>query len=108
MEVRCPQCHSPIDLSDDTPLSDIACPSCGGSFRLLGEETQTYQAAVAKTIGHFELMDQVSAREARTPWAVRVQWSGQDNALNRGARQRPRLWAIRNGRTIDFPRCPRA
>jgi hypothetical protein len=39
MEVRCPHCHSPIDLADDTPLSDIARPSCGGSFSLLGEET---------------------------------------------------------------------
>ncbi len=50
MEVRCPQCHSPIDLADDTPLSGIACPSCGGSFSLLGEETLTYQAAQVKTI----------------------------------------------------------
>jgi hypothetical protein len=61
MEVRCPQRHSPIDLANDTSLSDIACPSCRSSFSLLGEETLTYRAAEVKTIGHFGRMDQVGA-----------------------------------------------
>lgn len=71
MEVRCPQCHSPIDLAEGTPLSDIACPSCGRSFSLLGEETMTYQAAVAKTIGHFELVDQIGVGSFGSVWRAR-------------------------------------
>jgi len=26
MDVRCPQCHSPIELAEDAELSAIACP----------------------------------------------------------------------------------
>jgi DNA-directed RNA polymerase subunit RPC12/RpoP len=35
MQVRCPQCNSPLDLDSDGKLSDIVCPSCGSSFSLL-------------------------------------------------------------------------
>ena len=71
MEVRCPQCHNPIDLAGDSPLSDIACPGCGGSFSLLGEETITYRAAQVKTIGHFELVDQIGAGSFGSVWRAR-------------------------------------
>jgi uncharacterized protein with WD repeat len=71
MEVRCPQCHGPIDLGDETPLSDIDCPSCGSSFSLLGEETKVYQAAELKTIGHFELEDQIGVGGFGSVWRAR-------------------------------------
>jgi hypothetical protein len=49
MQVRCPNCHTPIELSGDSGLSDIACPSCGSSFSLLiGEDTVPYEP---RTIG---------------------------------------------------------
>ena len=71
MEVRCPQCHSPIDLADDTPLSHIACPSCGGSFSLLGDETIAHQAAQVKTVGHFELAEQIGVGSFGSVWRAR-------------------------------------
>jgi WD40 repeat protein/serine/threonine protein kinase len=55
-------------LADDTPLSDIACSSCGGSFSLLGEETLTYRAAEAKSIGHFELAEQMGVGSFGSVW----------------------------------------
>ena len=71
MQVRCPQCHTPIDLSGDSSLSEIACPSCGSSFSLLGDETITHQAAQVRTIGHFELVDQVGAGSFGSVWRAR-------------------------------------
>ena len=71
MEVRCPQCNTPIELAEDSPLSDICCPSCGGSFSLLGEETVTYRPAQAKTIGRFELADQIGIGSYGSVWRAR-------------------------------------
>ncbi len=43
LHVRCPHCHNPIELVDDSSLSDITCPSCDSSFSLVGGETITYR-----------------------------------------------------------------
>ncbi|MDA1054042.1 MAG: protein kinase, partial [Planctomycetota bacterium] len=65
MHVRCPHCHQPTEVVKDDSLQDLTCPSCGSRFSLLGEEeelvstTATYQAKPGKTIGHFELIEQV-------------------------------------------------
>ena len=61
MQVRCPQCHSPIDLSEDSSLSNIPCPSCGSSFSLVGDEDTAPYETGTKTIGHFELVEQIGA-----------------------------------------------
>jgi len=71
MQVRCPQCHHPIELADDSRLGDIACPCCGSSFSLLGDETVAHQAPQAKTIGHFELVDQVGSGSFGSVWRAR-------------------------------------
>ena len=61
MQVRCPLCHSPIDLSEDSSLSNIPCPSCGSSFSLVGDEDTAPYETGTKTIGHFELVEQIGA-----------------------------------------------
>ncbi len=62
MEVRCPHCRAPVDLGAETPLSAITCPCCGTDFSLLGtDETATYEHADQKTIGHFELVEQIGS-----------------------------------------------
>jgi hypothetical protein len=84
MQVRCPQCQTPVELASDGNLSDIVCPSCGSSFSLLGtEETAPYEREV-KTIGHFDLVEQVgigtfgSGRRSRprVPTFARVAFAG--------------------------------
>ena len=32
MHIRCPHCHNPIEILDDSPPAGIACPSCGSRF----------------------------------------------------------------------------
>jgi WD40 repeat protein/serine/threonine protein kinase len=72
MEVRCPHCHTPIDLAGDSPLSAITCPSCGSSFSLLGEqETATYEAEAARTLGHFTLVGQIGTGSFGSVWRAK-------------------------------------
>jgi serine/threonine protein kinase len=56
MQVRCPHCHNPIEVVDDSSLSEIPCPSCGSSFSLVSDLRTTIDRTVEqKTIGHFHL-----------------------------------------------------
>lgn len=72
MEVRCPHCHSPIDLAAESPLSAILCPSCGSSFSLLGEqETAAYEAEATRTLGHFILFEQIGTGSFGSVWQAK-------------------------------------
>ncbi len=72
MQVRCPQCYSPIELSSDGELSGIVCSACGSSFSLLGnEETAPSEHGAAKKIGHFELVQTIGVGTFGTVWRAR-------------------------------------
>jgi len=71
MQVRCPQCHTPIELASDGSLSEINCPSCGSSFSLLGEDTVPYEPGKTQTIGHFELIEQIGSGTFGSVWRAR-------------------------------------
>jgi WD40 repeat protein/tRNA A-37 threonylcarbamoyl transferase component Bud32 len=65
--VCCPQCHETIDVADDISLGDITCSSCGGRFSLV-PGTNVSDRTAAKTIGHFELIEQVGAGAFGNVW----------------------------------------
>ena len=77
MQIRCPHCHQPIEIVDDSPLSDFTCPACGSTFSLISDDTETIHWHGAKRIAHFELLDQVGQG------AFGVVWKARDTVLDR-------------------------
>jgi len=68
MRVRCPHCQNPIELVDESPAEVVACPSCGSSFSLEGAaETVSYRGQ-ARTLGQFQLLEQLGVGAFGTVW----------------------------------------
>ena len=69
MHVRCPHCHNPIELVDESLLSGIECPSCGSNFSLVGDlETTVSHRGENKTIAHFRLARRVGMGHFGEVW----------------------------------------
>ncbi len=88
VQLNCPHCHNPIDLVITGDENGVVCPSCGGSFNLDADRTQSWSEERLPTLGKFELMKAVGrgafgtvyrARdtELRRTVAVKVPRSGQ-------------------------------
>src|SRR5688572_23954520 len=37
MHLHCPHCHNPIEVVTPDQTNDVHCPSCGSSFRVVGD-----------------------------------------------------------------------
>jgi WD40 repeat protein/tRNA A-37 threonylcarbamoyl transferase component Bud32 len=63
LHIVCPHCRNPIEIRDDITLSEIVCPTCGGTFGWAGDESATYTTPGGtrrrQTIGRFELVEQL-------------------------------------------------
>ena len=70
MHVNCPHCHNGIEVVDESPLSDIICPSCGSQFSLLGEDPdQTlFETSVGRSLGRFRLVAEVGKGAFGSVW----------------------------------------
>ena len=73
MHIRCPHCHNPLEVVDDDPLTEVACPSCGSSFNLIGgQETLSYGGdQEVRTIAHFELIEKLGDGHFGSVWKAR-------------------------------------
>lgn len=58
MHILCPHCRNPIEIVKLIPHEEIACPSCGSSFRLETESTTGWQPGSDK-LGKFDLIEVV-------------------------------------------------
>jgi len=70
MHILCPHCRNPIELVKLVTHEDIACPSCGSSFRLESESTTGWQPGSAK-LGKFELIETVGQGAFGTVYKAR-------------------------------------
>ncbi|MBT6154015.1 MAG: hypothetical protein HOH82_04910 [Planctomycetaceae bacterium] len=72
MQVRCPHCQNPLEVLDDSSLTDINCPSCDSRFNLLADDgTLTYREDEHPTIGHFELQDKLGTGSFGAVWKAK-------------------------------------
>lgn len=72
LRIRCPHCHNTVDVESDGNLSaDIACRTCGSSFNLLDDTGATYKPVAVKSVGHFELIDEIGKGAFGSVWKAR-------------------------------------
>jgi WD40 repeat protein len=71
LHIRCPHCHNPVELVDETSLSDVVCPSCGSHFSLVTDAPQSFQADELETIGHYKLLDKLGVGAFGSVWSAR-------------------------------------
>jgi serine/threonine protein kinase len=70
VHILCPHCHNAIELVQFTPRADIACPSCGSSFRLETGSTG-WEPGAGQKLGQFELIDAVGQGAFGTVYRAR-------------------------------------
>ncbi len=71
LHVRCPNCHSPMELLPDAELESIACPSCGSDFSLVGDGLATREATMVSQVAHFLLIERVGVGAFGSVWKAR-------------------------------------
>ena len=72
MRCRCPHCHNAIEIVDDSSFRDIACPTCGSRFNLIGSDSPTDCAPNEnRTLGHFELIEQLGVGNFGAVWKAK-------------------------------------
>jgi WD40 repeat protein/Flp pilus assembly protein TadD len=59
MHILCPHCLNPIEIVKLSAHEEIACPSCGSSFRLETTSTTGWEGLSGQKLGRFELMETV-------------------------------------------------
>src|SRR5262245_656985 len=71
MHILCPHCHNPIEVVKISANEEIACPSCGSSFRLETDTTTDPEHGAPQTLGRFELLDVVGRGAFGTVYKAR-------------------------------------
>ncbi|MBX3413226.1 MAG: protein kinase [Pirellulales bacterium] len=59
VRLNCPHCENAIQIVDDDSEEEVVCPSCGSSFRIDHDRTQTWKPEKLPRLGKFELLQAV-------------------------------------------------
>jgi serine/threonine protein kinase len=71
MHIRCPHCDNAIEVVADSSLLDIECPSCGSHFSLADDQSTATYLHKKRTIGRFELLEQVGIGQYGYVWKAK-------------------------------------
>jgi serine/threonine-protein kinase len=71
IHLNCPHCRNPIEIVADSPMEEVVCPSCGSSFRLDPDHTQSWSKDKLPTLGKFELIEAVGRGAFGTVYKAR-------------------------------------
>jgi serine/threonine protein kinase len=71
MHILCPHCHNPIEVVKISAHEEIACSSCGSSFRLEMDTTTDTENSSAQKLGRFELLGVVGRGAFGTVYKAR-------------------------------------
>ncbi len=71
LHLNCPHCRNPIEIVVDSPEEELVCPSCGSSFRLDANRTQSWSKDKLPTLGKFELIEAVGRGAFGTVYKAR-------------------------------------
>jgi hypothetical protein len=71
LEVRCPNCHSPMAVTVDTPLADLTCTVCGSHFCLVDQSQATRMAPTLSKMGRFDLIERIGVGGFGSVWKAR-------------------------------------
>ncbi|MDF1843525.1 MAG: DrmB family protein [Rubripirellula sp.] len=78
LRVRCPHCQNPIEILEESSLSEVDCPSCGSHFSLLGDRPVADEDETGtKRIAHYVLLERVGTG------AFGSVWKAHDETLDR-------------------------
>ena len=70
LSLSCPNCHSSIELVEESDISRILCPSCRSHFSLVDYQ-QHGRFEVGTRLGHFQLLEQVGEGQFGAVWKAR-------------------------------------
>ncbi len=71
LEVRCPSCHTPMEVAVDTQLTDLTCSSCGSHFSLVDQSKATRVAPSLSKLGRFDLIERLGVGGFGSVWKAR-------------------------------------
>ena len=73
MPLHCPHCHE----SGETSEGSVICHHCGGEYRVVGDETVSFETQLGPKLDHFDLIEHVGSG------AFGAVWRARDRRLNR-------------------------
>jgi serine/threonine protein kinase/tetratricopeptide (TPR) repeat protein len=77
LEIRCPNCQTPMQVEVDTSLTDLSCETCGSRFSLVGQTQSSRIPSPLFELGRFELLERLGVGGFGSVWKAR------DNELDR-------------------------